>query len=187
MREILAFEPNVPVEVALEYPAGKPIQTEYGQRVMFSLANGNVMFLDLGTSQKINELRPKVGEPFYICKHHSGKKTDRAEWRVFRREGAEAAVRAAASPKAAQPAAAGGNHTTNGSNGNGHAASAPAQIHVGWAQFLLQQTNGLIDVYAAAVAYAKTKQGASVSAADVLELLTAAYAAQTKRGGPDVA
>jgi hypothetical protein len=84
MREVLELAPNVPVEIALAYGAGKIIDTAGGaQRVMFSLVNGKVMFLDLDVAQRVNELGVKPRQPFYIVKNKGGKRTDPVEWRVW--------------------------------------------------------------------------------------------------------
>jgi hypothetical protein len=84
MREILELAPNVPVEIALTYPAGKIIDTAGGaQRVMFSLVNGKIMFLDLDVAQRINELGVKPRQPFYIVKNKGGKRGDPVEWRTW--------------------------------------------------------------------------------------------------------
>lgn len=84
------------------------------------------------------------------------------------------------------------NHNTPPANGNGasappFASEQPSQIHLGWAQFLLSQTNALTDVYAAALAYASSKHGNQVKAETVQSLLVTAFINQCKRGGPDVA
>lgn len=84
MREIQEFPPNVPVEVSLAFPAGKIIATPGGeQRVMYSLAGGKIMFHDMATSQAINSLGVKPGQPFYVRKEHSGKRGDKATWRAW--------------------------------------------------------------------------------------------------------
>src|ERR1051326_4963937 len=79
-REIIEFKPNQPVQVALKYPTGKTVPGIRGERVMFSLTDNRVMFLDLGPAQRINELKVKPGEPFFVTLHWSGKKKDRKEW-----------------------------------------------------------------------------------------------------------
>jgi hypothetical protein len=41
---ILPFHLNVPAEITLERPEGTLVQGRYGDRVMFSLADGRVMY-----------------------------------------------------------------------------------------------------------------------------------------------
>jgi len=88
LRQTVEFEPNVPVEVALKFAgAGKIVSGRFGERVMFTLCDDRVMFLDLGPAQKVNELGPKPGEKFMLCK--PGKKG--AEWTCWLSPAAEQA------------------------------------------------------------------------------------------------
>jgi hypothetical protein len=139
MRETIEFDPNVPQRVALQYSTGRIVDGRNGQRVMFSLVDGRVMFLDLEVAEQVNQLRPKPGETLTVCKSKSGRET---AWFVERepRSGEQGdgtfavpAVKAtAAVPAAAAANAASQPHHNNGSNGsipvngNGnHAAPAP--------------------------------------------------------------
>jgi hypothetical protein len=79
LRETVELQPNVPVELALKYPTGKSVSGVNGERVMFSLQDGRVLFLDLGPAQKINALHVKPGEPFSLCLQWSGKRGDPKE------------------------------------------------------------------------------------------------------------
>lgn len=71
-RDVVEFVYNSPEEMALRYRTGKTISTTRGDRVMFSLADERVMFLDLGPAQKVNDLRVNVGESFFVCKRRTG-------------------------------------------------------------------------------------------------------------------
>jgi hypothetical protein len=82
MREKIAFEPNIPVTVTLQYAEGKLMDGHFGQSVMYSLEGNRVMFLDLAVSQKINMLEPAVGESFLICKR-SGLRGQPVRWDVW--------------------------------------------------------------------------------------------------------
>ena len=44
-REVVDFPLNTPVTVALKYPQGRIINGQYGERVMYTLTDGSVMFL----------------------------------------------------------------------------------------------------------------------------------------------
>jgi len=55
-----------------------------GQRVMFTLVDGRVMFFDLDVAQRINELQPKPREPFYLVKNQQNKRGSPVEWRAWR-------------------------------------------------------------------------------------------------------
>ena len=80
MREILKLVPNVPVEIALQFPTGKIVTGTYGDQVMYSLAGNKILCLDLGPAEKVNQLWVKPGETFLIVKRWTGKKTDRQEF-----------------------------------------------------------------------------------------------------------
>jgi hypothetical protein len=78
-RDVVQFPAGEPVEVALQYREGKPIDTRYGPRVMFALKTPaeHVMFLDTRVAEKIAKLGPAAGERFFVCVRGTGKK---AEW-----------------------------------------------------------------------------------------------------------
>ncbi|HZT29735.1 MAG TPA: hypothetical protein VFA33_07630 [Bryobacteraceae bacterium] len=78
-----------------------------------------------------------------------------------------------------------GNGVANGkANGHGHAPTP--ELHQGWAQFLLAQTNALIDVYACALAHAG-QYGNQIKPEDVRSILLSAFINVTKNGGINVA
>ena len=81
-REVVKFTPNMPVEVALKFALpGKVVSTQTGERVMFTLADDRVMFLDLDVARKIDDLGVNVRERFFVCRPSDGKKN--AEWNVW--------------------------------------------------------------------------------------------------------
>jgi len=81
-REVVKFVPNVPVEVALKFAMpGKIISTKSGERVLFTLADDRVMFLDLGVAKKVEDLGVNVREKFFLCRPPVGKKD--AEWTAW--------------------------------------------------------------------------------------------------------
>ncbi|MGD0012813.1 MAG: hypothetical protein ABSD56_00080 [Bryobacteraceae bacterium] len=204
MREILEFSPNVPAQVALAYGVGKTIETKFGERVMFTLADGRIMFLEPEVAEKVNELKLRANQPFFICKHRDGKRGSPVEWRAWlspdllageQPDGtfvvpANGNGKAAASvlPPAAVTAASKLPRTPSNGNGSkpmGPHGTAPApsiDVQNGWAR-LLAQTNALVDVYAAALNYASEKHGNQVKADDVRCLLTTAYINQARNGG----
>jgi len=82
-KDVVQFVPNVPVEVALKFALpGKIISTHTGERVLYTLADGRVMFLDLGVAKKVEDLGVNVREKFFLCRPEAGKKD--AEWNVWR-------------------------------------------------------------------------------------------------------
>jgi hypothetical protein len=238
LRDVVKFEPNQPVEVALKYAAGKTVRGIGGDRVMFSLVDGRVMFLDPEPARQVDALGVKPGEPFQVCMN--GKRGEPRSWtawlsadaeqrraqaearakgdrwtermlgeKIERREesrakvigalpkvGDGAAVSRTAAPAQAAPTPSrqlaqplsNGNGSRNGGQdgGQGSNGAAPAQVAFPWAARLLSETNALVDVYAAAVAYVEVRYKGLVSAEDVRELLATAYASR-QGGGCDAA
>ena len=81
LRDVVKFEPNQPVEVALKYAAGKTVRGIGGDRVMFSLVDGRVMFLDPEPARQVDALGVKPGEPFQVCMN--GKRGEPRSWTAW--------------------------------------------------------------------------------------------------------
>ena len=82
---ILPFHLNVPAEVILERPEGTLVQGRYGDRVMFSLADGRVMYVPPFVATKIQAEGVVAGERFQLCKTQVKKGNRRSiEWIVQR-------------------------------------------------------------------------------------------------------
>jgi hypothetical protein len=52
-REVVDFPPNTPVPVAPQYGQGKTISNQHGERMIYSLTDGRVMFPDLAVARQI--------------------------------------------------------------------------------------------------------------------------------------
>jgi hypothetical protein len=236
-RDVVKFAPNVPVEVALKFALpGKIISTQNGERVMYTLADDRVMFLDLPVAKKVEDLGVNVREKFLICRPSDARKND--GWSVRLSPEAEKpraetvapipaeppateeetalekqlresielvrqgklgelgngsfAVPAGASVTAPAPVQAdaknghqpsnNGNGTTSGKNGkNGNRTTHP-DPETAWTQYLLGQTDALVDVYAAALSNASTKHGNHVKPEDVRSLLVTVFIQRSKVG-----
>jgi hypothetical protein len=50
-RDIVEFPPNLPVSVVLKYSEGRHISNQHGERMMYSLPDGRLMFLHLDAAQ----------------------------------------------------------------------------------------------------------------------------------------
>lgn len=133
---ILQVTPNVPTEIALRYPEGKPVEGRFGDQVMYSLAKpeNTVLYLDMDVAGRLNMLEPRVKETILICKRWSGKKGDRMQWDFWRpAEGetkpnqAGASVSAPAPEPPAQvspkPAVMDANYHNRPNGANGHQAA----------------------------------------------------------------
>ena len=98
MSDIIKFDFNVPVEVALRFtePRVFPSQFEAGDdRHMFSTTDGRVMYVTPLTSARISALHLEKGECFWICKRKAGRLTEFAVSRERMSAAPEAAPRPA--------------------------------------------------------------------------------------------
>ncbi len=102
LRKSVEFTANVPVEVAIQFPQGRTISTRNGERMMFTLVDNRVMFLDLTVAQKIEQLGVNVRETFFICKY-SGGRGKKAEWNVWLSTETEKARAAAEAGRKVEP------------------------------------------------------------------------------------
>ena len=77
MSDIVKFEWDQPVEVALKYPDPKIFESQWGgERAMYSLTDGRVMYLDALGAARIKSLEIQPGEPFFVVKRKKGRLTD---------------------------------------------------------------------------------------------------------------
>jgi hypothetical protein len=86
-REVVEFPPNVPVTVALKYGHAKTVSSQYGERFMFSLADGRVMFLAPEVGGKIEALGINVRENFTITRKWDEQQGSPVTWDVARLPG----------------------------------------------------------------------------------------------------
>jgi hypothetical protein len=68
MKERVVFEANVPVTATLAYADGLKVQGLFGDQVMYSLADGRVMYVPPIVRDKLVELGIRQNEPFDICR-----------------------------------------------------------------------------------------------------------------------
>src|SRR5450631_4890503 len=85
MNEIVRFENNTPVEVTLQFEAGKRVEGRYGEQVMYSLLDNRVMYVPPFVEQRFRELAIGAGEPLLLCKQQTKDgNRNRTEWSVKR-------------------------------------------------------------------------------------------------------
>ena len=84
---ILRFEANTPVQVALKFDGGRDVEGRYGPQVLYTLADGRLMYLEPKAARRIDELKITAGEPFSICKREvkNGQRSG-IQWEVKRME-----------------------------------------------------------------------------------------------------
>src|SRR5579871_6289313 len=90
---ILPFQINVPAEVTLERPEGTLVQGRYGDRVMFTLADGRIMYVPPFVASKIQGDGVAPGDRFQLCKTQVRNGNRRSiEWTVRRLDPSEASA-----------------------------------------------------------------------------------------------
>jgi hypothetical protein len=159
MREPVEFPPNVTVTVTLKYAQGKVISNQYGERMMYSLADGRVMFLDMEVASQIEALSPQAGDSLALTKRQSGQRGAPCTWEVAR--GGEQADGTFAVPKA---------------------ADAPSGRQPGRAS-LADEANALVDVYADVLKRALDVHQGRIKPEEVRSLLVSAYIQRGKMAG----
>jgi hypothetical protein len=87
---ILPFQINVPAEITLERAEGTIVQGRYGDRVMFTLADGRVMYVPPFVASKIQADGVAPGDRFQLCKTQVRNGNRRSiEWTVRRLDPSE--------------------------------------------------------------------------------------------------
>jgi hypothetical protein len=184
----------MPLELA--YRDAEPVQGQFGDQVKLTLTDGRIFYADLPVANKIEALGIRPGQAFTLLKRKEGRSLS---WVITPGAAAAAATPARATQPAptitngpvssfiqnsrnghgqlAVPAAPNGNGSH--ANGNGYTPPPPAPaVHQGNFQYLIEQTQGLIDAYGALLAYASQRHGNSVKPEDVRSLLTTMFIQQ---------
>ena len=87
---ILPFHLNEPAEVILERPEGVIVQGRYGDRVMFTLADGQIMYVPPFVPAKIQAEGVAAGDRLQLCKTQIQNGNRRSiEWTVRRLDHSE--------------------------------------------------------------------------------------------------
>lgn len=160
-RDVVEFAPNTPVTVALKYGQGKIVSGQYGERVLFTLADNRVMFLDPATAGQIEAAGVNVRENFTITLRWDGKGP--RTWEVARLAGEqpdgtfhvpvvkESLTTPAVSPK---PPMSAGSATGGDTRARG-------------AEVLIAESIALVDAYAAVLNHALTAHNGRVKPDEV--------------------
>src|SRR3984893_1206055 len=160
MSEKVQFQTNVPVDVALKYNDGKEVTERCGDRVLYTLTDGRVMYVPPIVHKKINELGIGRGELSTITKAEKKNGTRRTiEWVVGSDgSGDRKPQRRDQQPNGTAPAQRRSGGGSTPANGNGHRPSSLSEakgfLVTGQGQFLLQALATTVDVAAATEHYA---------------------------------
>ncbi len=126
---ILPFHLNVPAEITLERPEGTLVQGRYGDRVMFTLTDGRIMYVPPFVATKIQAESIAPGDRFRLCKTQVRNGSRRSiEWTVRRLDPSEPD---ADTPLERDLRASLESVSTNGNgNGNDHKDAPPTSAPV---------------------------------------------------------
>jgi len=172
-REVVDFQPNVPVTLALKYAQGKTVSSQYGERIMFSLIDGRVMFLNLEVAGQIASLGINVREFFTITKKLNGNPDSLPTWEVSRIAGEQPNGTFVIPGDSAAP------------SGSAVAvpkppASAPSAVPISPPGGLVNEANALVDAYAQVLDRALTTYQGRIKPDEARALLITAYIQRNK-------
>ena len=169
-RDVVEFPPNAPVTVALKYPQGRTISGQYGERVMFTLTDGRVMFLAPEVAGRIESLGINVRESFTITRGSTGQNGAPATWDIARVVGEQPngtfVLQAPGDPAPKPPASAA---TPDGAIPRKQPGSA-----------LVDEANALVDSFAQVLERSLTLYQGRIKPEEVKALLISAYIQRQK-------
>jgi hypothetical protein len=169
-RDVVEFPPNTPITVALKYSQGITISGQYGERVMFTLTDGRVMFLAPEVAGRIESLGINVRESFTITRRGSAENGVPVTWDIARVEGEQPngtlVLRASDAAISKPPTSAA---TADG----GIPRKQPGNA-------LVDEANALVDSYAQVLERRLTLYQGRVKPDEVKSLLISAYIQRQK-------
>jgi hypothetical protein len=205
-RHYVSFQLNVPERIALAYEDGVLKDGMYGPRVMYTLMDGRIMWLDPEVAQKINLAEIQPHQVFWLCKRRGAGKGAKTRWDLYLEDptprseetGLERDLRLSISQAQKQ----------NGNGSDGHLAHAkvvpqvetpPAvdattaphptkaiarspveQQQLPWQEHMVSQANALTDVFAQVLAHVREAHGEGVTHEDVRTLVVTTYIQNAK-------
>lgn len=154
----MIFKPelNKPYTLSLKYKSAKEQTGRYGLQFLYTLSNGDALFVPPVAHQEIQSLNLSAEEPFILTKKADGAKVT---WIV------ERAPQPAGGPQLVKPVD----------------APEPKPEASGVNRFYLDRATRLIDVYAAANEYAAEHHKGAVSKDDVRALCISVFIQCTPR------
>ena len=168
-REVVEFPPNVPITVALKYGHAKTVSSQYGERFMFSLADGRVMFLAPEVGGKIEALGINVRENFTITRRVDEQQGSSVTWEVARVAGEQPNGTFVVPAVPSKPAAS-ANAPTNDT----------PRVQPAISPTLVDEANSLVDSFAAVLDHALTKYQGRIKPEEAKALLITAYIQRSK-------
>ena len=158
------------MEVSLKYAQGRLLATQYGERMMFSLTDGRVMFLHPQTAGQIEAAGINVNERFQITRLSNADAP--MTWAVTRIPGEQPNGTLAVPIGAAAPGASAPAPKPPASATAAVAAPAAQRRHVAP---LVEEGKALVDAYAEVLGYALNTYEGRIKPDEVKSLFVTSY------------
>ena len=114
MNQVVKCKPNVPEQIALKFPDGINVAGQYGNQVLYTLADNRRLYLPPIVAEKIRELKIVPEERFSLCKRTEP--GNQVQWEV-KRVNPPASGPELVAPANSQTATVGLSQSTQHSNG----------------------------------------------------------------------
>jgi hypothetical protein len=144
--------PNVPLTVSLKYSSAKEKPGKYGLQFLYTLENGDALFVPPIAHDEIQKLHAGPGEPFTLLKTIG--QGNAAVWKVER---IQPSAPAKAEPTRPAPLLKAGNGNQPTTNGRVAVMPAPAPLTTPQSRALANQLIAAIAAGIAATAYARSQ------------------------------
>jgi hypothetical protein len=204
-RQSVSSQSNIPERVAVAHRDGVYKDGMYGPRMMYTLIDGRVMFLDPDVAARIKTMGILPGQEFWIVKRKPAGRGQKIRWDLYQEDPTPLAgesplecdlrlslqdiARQRAIPKeqsappqppssVSAPRPIG---TPQSAGVHEIALSVMTKKQPAWAQTLVGQTNQLVDAYAECILHA-AQHGLTVKPEDVRTLLVTAFINLSQRG-----
>jgi hypothetical protein len=205
-RRFVSFQSNIPEKVALAHPDGVHKNGMYGPRVMYTLIDGRVMWLDPDVAARIKTMGMLPGQEFWIVKRKPAGRGQKTRWNIYQEdptplvgesplesdlrlslheiERQRSMPKEQSAPPQPQPSSVSPPRPVDTPPAEGVqevALSVMSKKKLAWAQSLVGQTNQLVDAYAECILHA-AQHGLTVKPEDVRTLLVTAFINLSQRG-----
>ena len=194
----LKFETNIVNELTMRSLTGELVESQFGGQQYRFVSDAGAFYVSEPVGNILHDRFAKLGiaagEPIEICKREvvkNGRKS--IQWEVSKvgfapgeQPDGTFAVPAAPGSIEAAPSMLERQLAASLAEVNARKAAAAgrqvAPIGAGWQQTLLNQTNALTDVYAAALAHASEQHGNAIKSDDIRSILLSAFINLAKGG-----
>ena len=211
-RHYVSFQTNVPEKLVLAYKDGVLKDGMYGPRVMYTLMDGRIMWLNSDVAAKIRMAEIQPRQVFWLCKRRGAGKGTKTRWDLYLEDPTPKSEETSLERDLRLSISQAEKRNGNGSNVpptpattepqqapliQAPAAKAsldprptkaiarspqPQQQELPWQEHMVSQANALTDVFAQVLAHTRATHGEAVSHEDVRTLVVTTYIQHAKGG-----